>query len=217
MLEAGATNTRTRAIILLLASTGIRIGAVHPLRLRSLSKVDNYGLYQITIYENTSEEYITFCRPEADRAIDSYLELRSRAGEVLNQDSPLFRQDFDASDHLQAKNYVRPLKGPESLTSTMRRILHMSPLMNARRLGALPRRCICGTASASLQTRRWYRLTLRALPKEMLLGHSIGLDDKYYRPTQAQLLEEYLKAVDLLTINEENRLRRKVERVNDKD
>ena len=58
---------------------------------------------------------------------------------------------------------------------------------------------------------------LKGAPKEMLLGHSIGLDDKYYRPTQAQLLEEYLKAVDLLTINEENRLRRKVERVNDKD
>ncbi|MGB8034506.1 MAG: hypothetical protein WCF03_11870 [Nitrososphaeraceae archaeon] len=58
---------------------------------------------------------------------------------------------------------------------------------------------------------------LKGAAKEMLLGHSIGLDDKYYRPTPAQLLEEYLKAVDLLTINEENRLRRKVERVNDKD
>lgn len=78
MLETGATNTRTKAIILLLASTGIRIGAVHPLRLRSLSKVDSYGLYQITIYENTSEEYITFCTPEAAWAIDCYLELRSR-------------------------------------------------------------------------------------------------------------------------------------------
>jgi len=47
--------------------------------------------------------------------------------------------------------------------------------------------------------------------KEMLLGHSIGLDDKYYRPTPAQLLDEYIKAIDMLTINEENRLRKKVE------
>jgi len=52
---------------------------------------------------------------------------------------------------------------------------------------------------------------LKGAAKEMLLGHSIVLDDKYYRPSPAQLLEEYLKAVDLLTINEENRLRRKVE------
>jgi hypothetical protein len=47
--------------------------------------------------------------------------------------------------------------------------------------------------------------------KEMLLGHSVGLDDRYYRPTPNDLLEEFLKAVDLLTINEENRLRKKVE------
>jgi hypothetical protein len=45
----------------------------------------------------------------------------------------------------------------------------------------------------------------------MLLGHSVGLDDRYYRPTPNDLLEEFLKAVDLLTINEENRLRKKVE------
>lgn len=50
-----------------------------------------------------------------------------------------------------------------------------------------------------------------AAAKEMLLGHSIGLDDKYYRPTPEQLLDEYLKAVDLLTIDDNNRLRRKVE------
>lgn len=47
--------------------------------------------------------------------------------------------------------------------------------------------------------------------KEMLLGHSIGLDDKYYRPTPQQLFEEYSKAIDLLTINEQNRLRKQVE------
>jgi hypothetical protein len=46
--------------------------------------------------------------------------------------------------------------------------------------------------------------------REMLLGHSIGLSDSYYRPDTTNLTE-YLKAVDLLTINEENRLRRKVE------
>ncbi|MDQ6668974.1 MAG: hypothetical protein M3Y53_12220 [Thermoproteota archaeon] len=45
--------------------------------------------------------------------------------------------------------------------------------------------------------------------KETLLGHGTGLDDKYYRPTDTELLEEYQKAVDNLTINEENRLKTK--------
>jgi hypothetical protein len=45
----------------------------------------------------------------------------------------------------------------------------------------------------------------------MLLGHSISPSDSYYRPDANEILTEYLKAIDLLTINEENRLRRKVE------
>jgi hypothetical protein len=45
----------------------------------------------------------------------------------------------------------------------------------------------------------------------MLLGHSIGLSGSYYRPDSREMLQEYLKAVDLLTISEENRLRIKVD------
>lgn len=47
----------------------------------------------------------------------------------------------------------------------------------------------------------------------MLLGHKIGLASCYYKPTEQEMLNEYLKAVDLLTINEENRLKLKLESV----
>jgi hypothetical protein len=46
--------------------------------------------------------------------------------------------------------------------------------------------------------------------RKMLLGQSTDLDDHYYCPKEDDLLSEYLKVVDALTINEENRLRRKV-------
>jgi hypothetical protein len=55
------------------------------------------------------------------------------------------------------------------------------------------------------------RAKVSAEAREMLLGHSIGLNQAYYRPDESEILQEYLKAIDLLTINEENRLRRKVE------
>jgi hypothetical protein len=42
-----------------------------------------------------------------------------------------------------------------------------------------------------------------------MMGHSVGLSDSYYRATESELLEDYLKAIDLLTINEENKLRRR--------
>ena len=47
--------------------------------------------------------------------------------------------------------------------------------------------------------------------REMLLGHKIGLASAYYRPTQQEMLNEYMKAVNLLTISEENRQKIKIE------
>ena len=51
----------------------------------------------------------------------------------------------------------------------------------------------------------------------MLLGHKIGLSSSYYRPSEAELLEEYLRVVPELTINEENRLSRQVQELKEKD
>jgi len=36
---------------------------------------------------------------------------------------------------------------------------------------------------------------------EVLMGHSMGISDSYYRPSDKDMLDDYLKAVDLLTIN----------------
>ena len=72
---------RERAIILILSSTGMRVGAVHPLRLKDLKrwkieKQDTY-IYQIQVYSSSSKyRYYTFCTPECAVAIDNYLELR---------------------------------------------------------------------------------------------------------------------------------------------
>jgi hypothetical protein len=41
------------------------------------------------------------------------------------------------------------------------------------------------------------------------MDHSLGESSNYHRPTENELLEDYLNAADLLTVNEENRLREK--------
>ena len=55
--------------------------------------------------------------------------------------------------------------------------------------------------------------------KEMLMGHkkNLGLDVNYFRPQQNQLLQEYLKVIDSLTINDENRLSKQVQELVEKD
>jgi hypothetical protein len=46
---------------------------------------------------------------------------------------------------------------------------------------------------------------------ELLLGHSLGLGGSYLRFTEEENLQEYIKAIDNLTINDENRLRLQVQ------
>jgi hypothetical protein len=38
------------------------------------------------------------------------------------------------------------------------------------------------------------------------MNHSIGISNSYYRATENELLEDYLKAVEVLTISQENKL-----------
>ena len=53
-----AADIRMKVILLLMASSGMRIGAIPDLKLKHLSG------NKITVYENTKEEYYTFWTPE---------------------------------------------------------------------------------------------------------------------------------------------------------
>jgi hypothetical protein len=57
--------------------------------------------------------------------------------------------------------------------------------------------------------------------KELLMGHSIKLDDDVYydkdsETSRQKIIVEYMKAVDALTINEEYRLKMKIIEYEDK-
>jgi site-specific recombinase XerD len=99
-----------RAVILLLASTGMRVGAIPELRLRNLDRIEsdesNYpgGICKITVYEGFKDEYVTFTTPECSKAIDEYLNMRIRYGEKLTQDSFLIREQFDLTTSFRYQN-----------------------------------------------------------------------------------------------------------------
>jgi integrase len=74
MLEV--SDERAKAIILVLASTGIRIRAIIELKLEDLVIIPDYVLYQVRVYSDSRQRYLTFTTPEAARAIDVYLKYR---------------------------------------------------------------------------------------------------------------------------------------------
>ncbi len=92
---------RDRMIILLMVSSGMRVGALPDLKVRHLTIIEKYRIYRITVYEGTNDEYLTFCTPECTNSIDSWLEYRRRAGEKIIPESYLIREQFDINDSLQ--------------------------------------------------------------------------------------------------------------------
>ena len=42
---------------------------------------------------------------------------------------------------------------------------------------------------------------MRPINVEITMGHDIGISASYYKPTEKEVLDDYLKALDLLTIN----------------
>jgi integrase len=203
---------RLKAIVLLMASSGIHVGALQPMKLSHLLPIPDYDLYRVTIYENAKEEYYTFCTPEAKRTIDEYLAYRERSGERVAPKSPLFREQFDLNDPFQisAPRHLRAT----TLQTTFDRILIKAGLRTMKHETETTK--IRGRVRKDVSRfngfRKFFNTNLvraKVNPqiKEMLMGHSIDLDDNYYKPTADERLQEYLKAVNLLTINEENRLR----------
>lgn len=210
---------RFKALITLLASTGIRIGSVCDLRLRHLEKKAESGIYKITIYENTKDEYYVFTTPEAANMIDQYLDYRRRASEPLNDNSPLLRNDFDMSSIERTRKNSRPI----SLT-TIRNIMY-SRLLKAGLIDRLD----SPTGGKGTSRHRnavpmshgfrkfWMTQAVNAKInpeiREMLLGHKIGIASSYYRPTEEDLEMEAAKLCDVLTIEPSMRLQRKVEKL----
>jgi integrase len=206
------TTFRTRVVIAIYSSTGIRKGALIDLRLKHIKKIDNYNIYKFTIYENTNYEYITFCTPECGSLIDEYIAQRKAAGETITDESYLIRNDFNFA--LKYK-----VKTPKAITLQSLSLM-MDLLLQRVELRKVNHKTETSTykrhKKASFHAFRKYFNTCLAncdvnvTIKEMLMGHSVGLDNSYFRPTEKQLLTEYLKAVNELTINEENRLRTRV-------
>jgi integrase len=77
------SDQRLKTAFLILASTGIRIGALRTLRVGDLEKVDD--IYKVRVYSGDKEEYITFTTPECAKEIDTYLNFRKRHGELITE------------------------------------------------------------------------------------------------------------------------------------
>ena len=185
-----------------------------------------------SICHSPNDRYTTFCTPEAAKAIDDYLELRKRYGDNLDGNSYLFIKNFNkmqssscvASTNLIDKRpitagaihaYVvdrlvesglRTVHSFSAVSTNNNRFFHASSYKNELH----PCHFLRIFAVTNMQRSKVDKIIM-----EMLVGHSTGLDKSYYKPQDEEILHEYLKAVDSLTIDNENRLKQQIQKVTD--
>jgi integrase len=218
---------RMRMIILILASAGCRVGSLPSLTLGDITRKPDYGLYRIVFYEGTNNEYYTYCTREcAKTGIDNYLLYRQRAGEKISfnentnrwepDNTPLIRLQFDINDMFQVK---RPK--PMTLTglrialynhlirSGLRQIEHLTEANNKNNNSS------CNSIRKAVPIFNGFRkhvistfieCQLSHEIRELIVDHDTHLDANYYRPSEEQVLNEYLKAEPFLTIDPNVRL-----------
>ncbi|HEY7110479.1 MAG TPA: tyrosine-type recombinase/integrase [Nitrososphaeraceae archaeon] len=205
---------RMKALILILFSGGMRIGSICDLRLRNAEKFQD--VYKLTLYERESDEYFTFVTRESSEALDAYLDMRRRYGEKLTPDSPLIREQFDIRDQFAAisPKMVKTQTLSRSITRLAERagIRERTPLKEGQKSGEIRKTVPRAHGFRKAYTTFTVNSKMDPIKRKMLEGHNIGIDSHYYKPSEADLLEEYqTKAMDTLTINEEHRLRKRVE------
>jgi len=194
MLEIA--DERMRVVILLLASSGIRVGAIPSIKLHNIQDS------KVTVYESTNEEYFTFVTPECKKAIDFYLDFRSRYGEKLNDNSYLIREQFDIRNPGKPRHVIH-----KTLQWNLRTLAIKCGIRKPKTLHYV----MVAHGFRKFFTTQLINSKVNSEIREMLLGHKIGLASCYYRPTEEEMYEEYGKAIDNLTIDPANRLQRKIE------
>jgi hypothetical protein len=201
---------RVEVVVLVMVSSAIRVGAWDYLKIRDLKTIERDGkaiAAKLTVYEGEPEEYFTFITPEAYDSIQRYLRFRESHGEKLLSSSPLVRDLFNITGN--RLNWEGVASEPKPLKHTgvkhlVERALWRSGLRFEKR-----RR---HEFAVDHGFRKFFKTRAEQVMKpinvEWLMGHSTGISDSYYRPTENELLMDYLKAVPLLTLSEVEEVRR---------
>lgn len=194
---------RMKVIILLMTSGGMRVGALPDLKFKHIKELPN-GMGTVSLYADSAKDhYFSFLNLECMTALKRWKEYRLGLEENVTDESFILRDHFA---HFSARtNKAKPLKR-NSISRRVRQLV-VKVLKD----------------TDNLQTdhgfRKFFDTCLMNSDvnyqfKELLMGHSINLDNYYYdernEQSRQKILAEYLKANDSLTINDEYRLRKEV-------
>jgi integrase/recombinase XerD len=176
---------RMKVIITMLASSGMRIGELHNLKLGDIDLSKEIPTVKIKgVGAKERKSRITFISKEAKRFLEEYLNQRKSLGEELNENSPVIAREDGKPMSYQNIQYL--------LEGVFRRY--------SKKVGkryTLHAHCL----------RKWFKTQLisAGVPApivDRLTGHSRYLAQEYELYTEDQLREWYQKGMNAVTILE---------------
>ena len=183
---------RAKAIIQVLASSGVRLGGLIGLKFGDIERIEDS--YSIKVYANTRYEYITFITPQASKYLDLYLATRSD----LTPESKLFDLGYIATRQLISRLVIK------AQVTTLTEVQRMDYFTNKRKTRIFKDIPIVHGFRSRFNTILKSNNEINKSMIESMIGHkpTIALDENYFKPTRDSLWNEYKKGIEQLTIKE---------------
>jgi hypothetical protein len=199
------SDTRLKVVLLVMASSGIRVGAFDYLNWGDVEPFTEGSVTvgaKLTVYRGEREQYETFVTPECYETLMEYRSQREKFGEAIKPNSPLIREALN----------TRLLMGDHAPKSTVPKRVSSKSIKNE--IGHLLWKV--GLRSEKKRThefklahgfRKFFKSRcelagVKTLNAEILMGHRVGLSSSYYKPTSEEMFEDYRKAIPYLTVSE---------------
>lgn len=171
------TDKRSKAIILLMANSGVRLGSLYEMRVDDLTDYKD-GCKKLVVYANSAKSrYVTFVGFDGSKAVDEYLKERESLEGRLDEGKPLF------ASYTRLKNgriVVKPAtklaikQSVRNLVEAYRRKKNIVIVEGQKRY----------SVSMAHSFRRFYKTGLSlakvdSTNKKRLLGHALDVNKKY--------------------------------------
>lgn len=216
---------RIKAIVYTMVSSGIRVGAWDYLHWGNIIPVEENGKIvaaKMIVYAGEDGSYVTYINESAFRELAEWMKYREESGESIDEESWVMRDLWDTR--------VKICRGlvtlPKQLSAIgVKRLMERAIWAQGLRKELEPGKKRHPFA-ANHSLRKYFKTRcelagMKPINIESLMGHSVGISDSYYRPTENDLLQDYLKCTDALTVNDgrslQSRINDLVEKTKDKE
>lgn len=215
---------RIKAIVYTMISSGIRLGAFDYLKWKHIIPMYNKDgeviASKIIVYAGDNEEYYSFITFEAYASLKDWMDFRASYGENITEESWLMR-DLWQTTNIDSRYRNGLATSPKRLKSSgIKRVIERAiwdqglrvPLKDGQKRHDW---------KAAHGFRKFYKTraeqAMKPINVEITMGHNIGVSASYYKPTEREVLEDYMKAVDLLTINDsKSKLEKEIKQISEK-